>query len=252
MARRDPLEPTSRSRGPRTVRSDASKADALPPFGGFPEGGGAFFRALAAHQDREWFAAHKGEYEALWQQPMTSLLNDLRAALDDAYPMVSESNPKVFRLHRDTRFSKDKTPYKTHCAGSLSLSGGQPMTGTGLYLQVGADPAFFAAGRWMLEKEDLEKFRAALAADTGVALARLLAAAQKKGFVLVAHDTLKRVPAPYPSDHARADLLRLKGFALRFPDAPPALLHEKKLVAWVVKQAKSIAPLLEWLDDAVA
>ena len=252
MARRDPFEPVTKKQAPRAVRSAGSKADAVPPFSGFPKGGVAFFKALSKNQDREWFNAHKGEYESFWQAPMTSLLNDLRASLDDAYPMVSESTPKVFRIYRDTRFAKDKTPYKTNSAGSLSLSGGSAMTGTGLYVHLGLEDPFLAAGRWMLEKDDLEKFRAAVASDAGAALAKLIAAAEKRGFALIAHDVLKRVPAPYAADHPRAELLRRKGFALRFPSPPEALLHGPKFVPWIVKHAKSIAPILEWMEDAIA
>jgi uncharacterized protein (TIGR02453 family) len=253
MARRDPFEPSKKSaRGPRVVRERASASETPPPFVGFPEGGRAFLEALAKKQDRDWFSARKAEYEALWHAPMTSLLSDARAALDDTYPMVSESTLKVFRIHRDTRFSKDKTPYKTHCAGSLSLSGGLPMSGTGLYVQLGLEGEFFAAGRWMLEKEALEKFRAAVASDAGAVLEKRLEAARKRGFELIAHETLKRVPAPYAADHPRAELLRLKGFALRFPAPPPGLAQARKLLPWLVKQTKTVSTVLEWLDDAVA
>jgi len=251
MATRDPLEPGGKSRSPRVVRSGARSVDELPRFDGFPKGGDAFFQTLAKKQDREWFQAHKGEYEALWQLPMTSLLHDLRAALDGAYPMVSESTPKVFRVYRDTRFSKDKTPYKTNCAGSLSLSGGSAMTGTGLYVQLGLEADFIAIGRWMFEKDDLENFRAAVASDAGAVLAKKLTAAEKRGFTLVAHETLKRVPAPYEAEHPRAALLKLKGLALRLPPPAEGLTSSRKFLTWIAKEAKAIAGIVEWLDDAV-
>src|SRR5688572_4317860 len=93
-------------------------------FTGFPRGGERFFAELAAEMSREWFAAHKDDYERLWLRPMEALLEDVHARLAPAYKGVGLAAPKVFRIYRDVRFSKDKVPYKTHIAGVIMAGKG--------------------------------------------------------------------------------------------------------------------------------
>src|SRR3954469_10869726 len=88
-------------------------------FEGFAGADMKFFRALSRHQDRTWFAAHKAEYEEGWVRPMTALLAEVHGKLDGAYPTVELEAPKVFRIHRDVRFSADKSPYKTSISGVI-------------------------------------------------------------------------------------------------------------------------------------
>ena len=75
-------------------------------FQGFADGDGRFFKALAKNQNREWFQAHKGDYESGWNQPMKDLLADLREAIDGAYAHSDLDEPKVFRIFRDVRWVK--------------------------------------------------------------------------------------------------------------------------------------------------
>ena len=74
---------------------------------------GKFFKALARNQKRDWFEAHKDAFEEGWNAPMKALLVEVRGAIDRAYAHCDLDEPKVFRIYRDVRFSKDKTPYKT-------------------------------------------------------------------------------------------------------------------------------------------
>jgi uncharacterized protein (DUF2461 family) len=105
---------------PGTVAGMVTVPPSAPAaFPGFPDARGDFFLALALHNDRDWFQAHRAEYEQGWAQPMASLMDEVRAGLRGAYGKRELGAPKVFRIHRDIRFSKDKTPYKTHVAGWL-------------------------------------------------------------------------------------------------------------------------------------
>src|SRR5262245_66306365 len=94
-------------------------------FGGFADSKGAFFTRLAKNQKKEWFTAHKAEYEAGWQRPMKLLLDGVRAKVDSAYPHLELGEPHVMRIYRDVRFSKDKSPYKTWMGGNVPLAGAQ-------------------------------------------------------------------------------------------------------------------------------
>jgi len=95
----------------------ARKVTAPAQFAGFARNAPGFFHALAVEMSREWFAEHKAEYEALWVQPFTALLGEVAKRLAPAYKGVALTEPKLFRIHRDVRFGKDKTPYKTHVGG---------------------------------------------------------------------------------------------------------------------------------------
>ncbi len=225
----------------------------MTAFGGFADGEGKFFKALAQKNERTWFLAHKAEFETGWHEPMKALLTELREAIDAAYPHTDLGEPKVFRIFRDVRFSKDKSPYKTHIGGYIPLAR-QVKTRTDLpmacYVHVGAGEAFAAAGHYMMEKESLARFRQAVADDRrGKALVRILAALAKKGFVAEAHERSKRVPPGFSPEHPRAELLTYKGLTVGFPAIPKQLFTSAKLVKWLAAACKTSAPLVEWLAD---
>jgi uncharacterized protein (TIGR02453 family) len=225
-------------------------------FAGFSDEGGKFFKALAKRNEREWFQEHKAEYEEGWNEPMKALLEDLRPAIDAVYERCDLGEPKVFRIHRDVRFSKDKSPYKTHIGGYIPLvRTGKKTTDVpmALYFHVSAGETFAAAGHYMMEKESLERFQAAVADDTrGKALIKILASLAKKGFVAQAHDRYKRVPKAFPPDHPRAELLTYKGLTVTFPEVPKGMLTSPKLVKWLADGCKTSAPLVDWLVVATA
>lgn len=225
----------------------------MASFEGFPKGGTEFFQALTLNMNREWFQLHKGDYVRLWHEPMQAFLTDLQAGLSRAYPKVKDGEAKVMRVYRDVRFSKDKTPYKTSASGVLSLFGdGKAMSHTSLYCEFGKDTPFLAMGRWMLEPDELARFRRAVAEDkTGAPFAKAALAATKAGFELNAYEVLKKVPKGFDADHPRGDLLRLKGFALALPKVPAKLPASAELVPWVVEHATSAKGVMHWLEAAV-
>src|SRR5438105_4941162 len=90
-------------------------------FHGFADDGAKFFKALAKKNEREWFLKHKAEFEEGWNTPMKALLEEVRHAIDAIYKHADLAEPKVFRIFRDVRFSKDKAPYKTHIGGYIPL-----------------------------------------------------------------------------------------------------------------------------------
>jgi len=228
----------------------------MSKFEGFADGDAKFFKSLAKKNNREWFLAHKAAYEEGWNAPMKLLLEDVRAAIDKAYAHCDLDQPKVFRIFRDVRFSKDKTPYKTHVGGFLPLvRRGKKATDLpmALYFHVGADETFAAAGHYMMEPDSLARFRKAVADDKrGKELEKIVAGLVKKGFKPDSHDSYKRVPKGYAEDHPRAEMLKRKGLIATFPAVPKALLTSAKLTKWVADGCKATAPLVEWLNFATA
>jgi uncharacterized protein (TIGR02453 family) len=224
-------------------------------FEGFPDEG-KFWKALAKNNRRDWFQAHKAEFEDEWNAPMKLLLGEVREAIDGAYARCDLAEPKVFRIFRDVRFAKDKSPYKTHIGGLIPLKrGGKKITDLpmALYFHVGDTETFGASGHYMMEAESLAGFRAAVADEKkGKELEKILKSLEKKGFASASHDALKRVPKGFDPEHPRADLLKVKGLTVGFPALPKGILTTRKLPKWLADGCKATAPLVEWLVFATA
>jgi len=219
-------------------------------FEGFADRDARFFRALAKSQNRDWFQLHRAEYEQGWNAPMKALLAELRERFEPLYRRQELGPPKVFRIHRDVRFSKDKAPYKTHIGGYVPIAG----TGAGpggiavLYFHVGDGERFVGSGQYMMDAEQLARFRAAVVEErSGGALVTLLKKLERGGYEVGAYDTLQRVPRGFDPEHPRAEILKRKGLIVTYPELPRTLLTSHALVDWLVRHAKPTAPLVEWL-----
>src|SRR5262245_57099631 len=149
--RRYPMPPrrATRSRRPAPRKTSAARTAraATPAFTGFAKEAPGFFHQLAAEMTRDWFNAHKADYETLWVQPMTALLEHVAAHLQRPFQGLKVQAPKLLRIYRDVRFSADKSPYKTHIAGVIGVSRGggarKPAEGSAaLYLHLGVDAEY--------------------------------------------------------------------------------------------------------------
>ena len=220
-------------------------------FAGFPPGGFDFLLELQAKQSREWFKANKKRYEDLWVRPMEALLADLPVRLSDVFPEMPQSHRHLFRIYRDTRFSADKSPFKTHVAGHVAI---RPHLGgnwsiPSVYIHFGLDDSLVGLGQWELDKETLQVFRQAIADERkGGELAKALDRMKGAGFALHSHEALKRVPPPFPQDHPRADLLKLKGLTVSLEDLPEELMPSPKLLDWLSDRLHQAAPVALWMD----
>ena len=229
-----------------------AKSEVPVRFAGFADREARFFRALAKNQNREWFARHRAEYEEGWLRPMQALLAEVRARVAPLYRREELAAPKVFRIHRDVRFSKDKAPYKTHIGGFLALdgTGAGPGAAAALYFHVAADELFAGAGQYMMDGEQLRRFRDAVVdPKRGKQLAGLLGKLVRAGFTVGSYQQLQRVPRGFDPEHPHADLLRRKGLFVAFPTSSRALLVSRKLVDELAVRAKSTVPLVEWLAE---
>jgi uncharacterized protein (TIGR02453 family) len=225
-------------------------------FEGFADDGGKFFKALARNQKRDWFLAHKQDFETGWNQPMKDLLAELREAIDGSYPHCDLDEPKVFRIFRDVRFSKDKSPYKTFVAGCVPTKRSAKVTETpaAIYMHFGTDNVV-ASGLYTMDGPALARYRAAVADDArGKELVKILAKLEKAGFRAdsMHDDVLKKVPKGFDPDHPRAELLKRKSLGVAYPALPKGALASRTLLPWLVDRAKKVAPLVEWLVFATA
>jgi len=215
-------------------------------FSGFDRSAPAFFAELGVEMNKTWFEANKQRYLDQWVAPMTALLEEVGAKLARTYAPEKLGPPKLFRIYRDTRFAKDKSPYKTHIAAVLPFA--RARSGLPLYFQVGLEEEDVGAGTYAFEEKRLATWRKLVAADkTGKPLAALVARLRKAGYEVGGHDDYKRVPKGFAPDHPRAELLKMRGITARAPEMPHGLLHERGLVDWMVQQGKGMAPLVRWL-----
>ena len=219
-------------------------------FVGMPDEGLAFLEDLEERNTKEFFDANKGVFREQVQAPFAALVEAAAARLRRSVPDLGE--PKVFRIYRDLRFSKDKTPYKTSMSASLpsraDQEDGGPGVGTGYYVNVGPAGLYTASGLYHAARPDLELVRAAIAdPDTGPELEAILGKAATKGLEPWL-DPLQRTPRSWPAAHPRAGQLKARTQVLnppphRAPRRQTAELHDHLLADW-----KAMIPFNRWLE----
>lgn len=218
-------------------------------FGGFPEAGIAFLRDLAANNDRAWFAKHRDLYKRALEGPGKNFCAAMEAALTRRFNRPFKG--KIFRLHRDLRFSHDKTPYNTHLRMAFF-----PQTdaspGFGFYFSLEVERVILGGGVMGFPKAALEAYRQSVAEDeSGAQLERLLAALVAAGFRLDAPE-LKRLPSGIAKDHPREALLRRKSLTLWRDLSGHRFITDSKTIEFCADVFAELQPLNELLERGVA
>lgn len=206
-------------------------------FRGWPPSAIDFYRQLEAENTRPFWLAHKDTYD-----------RDVRAPFDALSELVAEEfGPlKVFRPNRDTRFSKDKTPYKTNCYAVGEGEGGE-----GYYVGISTAGLTVGAGFWMMAPDQLDRYRRAIDDEhTGAEIAGIVADLGRKKLSIEGH-ALKTAPRGYPRDHPRVELLRHKSIAAMRSWEPAAWLSTKGAGTRIVDTWRAAAPLNAWLATHV-
>lgn len=207
-------------------------------FSGFGRGAAAFYEELATNNTRDWWVANKARYDAEIRGPLELLLQDLSDEFGEA---------KVFRPNRDTRFAADKSPYKLNAAAVVHEA-----EGTSLYLSLSAEGLHVGGGAYHLQRDQLARFRAAVADDRSGAQVEKIAAALRAAKADVQGRTeLKTAPRGYAADHPRIDLLRQDGLIGIWSHPPRAWLHTAKARDHVAEGWRTLAPLNQWLRKHV-
>ncbi|MFO0615604.1 MAG: DUF2461 domain-containing protein [Polyangiaceae bacterium] len=221
-------------------RKAASGSSSSTRFEGFPPGAMQFWFELATEMSKPWFDANKGRYEAEWVTPMKALLDEVAAGLAAAYRPLPLAAPKVMRIHRDVRFSKNKAPYKTNIGGVITLGDSLAAGGcAAMYVHVGLDEQFVGVGSYAFDAERLARFRKAVSEKPGAELQSIVDALRKAGYVVGGHDDYKKVPAGFDPGHPRAELLKMKGLTAMFPAVSQSHFFERGLA----RRSPSTAPL---------
>lgn len=206
-----------------------------------------FLKDLNKNNNREWFSENKDRYLAA-QANVAEFVELLieETGKFDAEIQKLDAKKAMFRIYRDTRFSLDKTPYKTNFGASLGMGKGNRISG--YYLHIEPQKSFLAGGVYHPESAVLKQIRAEIAANQEEFLAILNQNEFRNNFRgLSVEDKLKRVPAGYDKDHPMAEFLKLKSFNVIHPISEEALMSETAASDFT-KVFKSIKPLNDFLN----
>jgi uncharacterized protein (TIGR02453 family) len=219
-------------------------------FAGMPDEGLAFLEDLEERNTKEFFDANKAVFIEQVQAPFAALVEAAAARLRRTVPELGQ--PKVFRIYRDLRFSKDKTPYKTSMSASLPSrpagEGDGQGIATGFYVNVGPAGLYTASGLYHPGRPELERVRAAIADPaTGEELEAILGKAAGKGLAPYL-DPLQRMPRPYPADHPRAGLLKARSLVLNRQHERAPWLQTAELLDHLLADWNAMIPFNRWLE----
>jgi uncharacterized protein (TIGR02453 family) len=208
-----------------------------------------FLRGLKRNNDRAWFAQHRDEYEQEVRGPMTTLVERLAADLRRFAPdLLASPRASLYRIYRDTRFSEDKSPFKTQVGAIFPHRDLPKHQGAGLYLEIGPGGTMIAGGIYMPQTPDLHALREHLAENH----VRLRTLVESPGFKRtagpVSGDSLRRVPHGFPADHPAAEYLKLRQF-LFGRDYPAAFATDRRFYREVVMLFERMAPVIDFLNE---
>lgn len=218
-----------------------------------------FLRGLARNNRKEWFEAHRADYETHLKAPLAALIEEMDVRLAAFAPEIIGSPKKsAFRIHRDVRFSKDKSPYKVHVAcwffhrdvGTRIVSDAVH-GGAGFYVHIEPGRSFCGGGIWMPPRPALQKIRQALVDDVAGwedivkdrAFRRRFGALDQEGM-------LTRVPRGFAPDHPAGDWLRYQSFTVGC-ELSQDEVTSPKLPAILARHYTALTPFVRWLNLAL-
>lgn len=199
-----------------------------------------WLRGIEANNDKRWFEAHRKEYELYVRGLVEALLLKAQANIG--------GNLKLFRQHRDTRFSADKSPYRKEVIGTLH---GREGSDAGLYAELSSGGLLLASGNHFWAKDQLERYlEAAAATGTGEVLAATVEEMESEGWEIEG-EALKTVPKAFPKDHPRARLLKHKFLVAGSRIPPEEVVAITDFDGVLETFWQKVAPLNRWLDEHV-
>ncbi len=220
-------------------------------FPGFPKDALRFLRLLKRHNNREWFLEHKGIYETSVKRPMEQLITALSHDFDQFAPeMVASPKVSAYRIHRDTRFSKDKSPYKTHVAAVFPHKRLGKHEGAGFYLHVAPSEVFVGGGLYRPLPEDLNAVRQRIAEKPKVFLNIVNGRSFRTLFGEVSGERLRKAPRGFFQEHPASEHLKLKQF-LAGRDLEPALSTSPEFYELIVSTFRAMLPFIRFLNEPI-
>jgi uncharacterized protein (TIGR02453 family) len=207
-----------------------------------------FLRALKRNNRREWFNAHKDEYEQHVRQPMTAMVERLAEDFREFAPeLVASPKLSMYRIYRDTRFSENKTPYKTHVAAVFPTRGLLKHEGAGLYFHISPEEVWVGGGMYSPQPAQLYAVREHIAGNVRELRKIVESPGFRRHVGQLEGEKLTRVPRGFAKDHEAAEYLKHRHF-IAGAGFPPALAASPKMYASLLTIFRQVIPLSRFLN----
>jgi uncharacterized protein (TIGR02453 family) len=208
-----------------------------------------FLRALKRNNRRDWFNAHRDDYEQSVREPMTAIIEKLALDFRNFAPeLVASPKISMYRIHRDTRFSPNKAPYKTHVAAVFPTRGLPKHEGAGLYFHISPDDVWIGGGMYAPAMPELQAVREHIAANVRRLRTIVESPAFRRDVGELEGARLQRVPRGFPKDHPAGEYLRFRQF-LAGREFPPTLATTASFYGTVIQVFRRVAPLARFLNE---
>ena len=213
----------------------------------------SFFRELKENNNREWFQANKQRYETQVREPLLRFITDFGVRLPEISPHyvadARKSGGSLFRIYRDVRFSRDKSPYKTTAGIQFRHENGKDVHAPGFYLHLEPDGVFVGVGIWHPETKTLNKIRDAIVEKPDRWRGIMSDEAFSKAYKLVG-DSLKRPPKGYDPDHPLIEDLKRKDFIASIPFSEEEACSPN-FIDRFTEACRTASPFVEFLTTAI-
>jgi len=207
-----------------------------------------FLRALKRNNRREWFNRHRDEYERHVRQPMTDIVEQLAHDFRAFAPeLVASPKISMYRIYRDTRFSENKAPYKTHVAAVFPTRGLAKHEGAGLYFHISADEVWIGGGMYSPQPAQLVAVREHIAANVRQLRAIVESPAFRRRVGTLEGDKLKRVPRGFSKDHEAAEYLKHRYF-IAGAEFPGVFAASPRFYGTLLSVFREVLPLSRFLN----
>jgi uncharacterized protein (TIGR02453 family) len=208
-----------------------------------------FLRGLKRNNRRDWFEAHREDYEAHIRQPMTAIITRLADDFREFGPeFVASPKTSMYRIYRDIRFSDNKAPYKSHVAATFPTRGLAKHEGAGLYFHISPDEVWIGGGMYSPPPPQLHAVREHIAANSRRLRSLVEAPSFRREVGPLDGEQLQRVPRGFPKDHPAAQYLKFRQF-LAGREFEPEFAVSPKFYAGLVGVFRRVAPLLRFLNE---
>ena len=208
-----------------------------------------FLRALKRNNRREWFAAHRDDYEAHVRQPMIAVITRLADDFRQFGPeLVANPKTSMYRIYRDIRFSENKAPYKTHVAANFPTRGLPKHEGAGLYFHLSPDEVWIGGGMYAPQPPQLHAVREHIAANSRRLRRLVESPAFRRDVGTLEGERLQRVPRGFSKDHEAAEYLKFRQF-LAGRGFEPVLATSPKFYTRLLTVFKQVVPIMRFLNE---
>lgn len=225
-------------------------------FEGFTKKTFKFLKDLEKNNTKEWFGEHRDIYDEHVLEPAQDFVTGMGERLRSIAPDIV-ANPKtdksIFRIYKDVRFAKDKTPYKTHVGIFFWEGKRKKLENPGYYLQLNKSSIFIASGLYIFPNDLLKPFRDSVVhPNRGAELKSIIKKITKNRSYKVGDTHYKRVPRGYDPEHPNADLLLYNGIHAYYEASLPEKIYSSDFIDYCFKIFRDFSPLNSWVMEYVS